>query len=167
MDLLRRIDLGMGFAVLILPAWTVLRLPSPKVSIPIGSLIFWGWLVLAGDFEMEFDPSYDSFGPGFNLLFGWAFGLGYCAIWAGVRRLLRQSREDRSWSSTSLVVWSALIGLCVCFPFMTVAIYHRSLMFYLPYVLCGVGPILLLCIAMVFSNLLGMRKCNVAPGVRW
>ena len=90
MDLLTRLDYGMVFAVYILPAWTVLRLPNSKVSILIGSLIFYGWLVLVTILIVDIDPSSDSFAYGFNILFGLPVGVGYCAIWALFRALLRR-----------------------------------------------------------------------------
>ena len=167
MDLLTRINYGTFFAVFILPAWAVVRLPSLKMSIPIGSLIFYGWLVLASILTMDIDPSYDSFGYGCSIFFGLPVGVGYCAIWILFRRLLThlKSKSFRSHASTriSLVIWSALIGLCLCFPFMAKALHHRSMGFYMPYVLIGVGPILLLSLAMVCSTVSEMRPGSV-PG---
>ena len=158
MDLLSRISLGAMFAVLILPAWIVFRLQNPKVSVPIGGLIFWGWLVLLSGFIRDFDPSYDGWGPFFNLLFGLPLGIGYCAFWAVICRLVLRLKVNRSRGIISLVVWSAMIILCVCFPFLVTSTYHRSLMFYMPYLLFGVGPILLLSVAMVLSILFEMHR---------
>ena len=158
MDMLHRVSLGIVIGVMILPAWAVLRLPSLKVSMPIGTFIHWGWLVLGSDFLREFDPGYDSLAPAFNIVFGWGTGLIYCAIWAGIRRWLLHSRVDHTGSSTGVVVWSCLVVLCLCFPFMTATMYHRNLAFYMPYTLIGVAPVLLLCSAMVFTHHRGIRK---------
>jgi hypothetical protein len=162
MDQLTRLNYGLFFAVLVLPAWTVLRLPSWKVSVPIGALIFWGWLNLYGEFVGDIDPSRaGGLGPAINFLFGLPFGAGYCAIWFVIRRFIRNSRpklQKNYVKLISLIVWSALISLCLCFPFWATALHHRSLEVYMPYVLIGVGPILALCVAVVCSTVLEMRN---------
>jgi hypothetical protein len=162
MDQLTRLNYGMFFAMLVLPAWAVLRLSSPKISIPIGTLIFWGWLVLFSDFVGDIDPTRDGgFGPVFNIFFGWQAGACYCVIWFAIRRLVPRSKAKHVKNYVKLiglVIWSALIGLCLCFPFMARALHHRSLGFYMPYVLIGVGPILVLCVAVVCNTVREMRK---------
>jgi hypothetical protein len=164
MDQLTRLNYGMFFAILVLPAWTALRLRSWKVSVPIGALLFWGWLNLYGEFVGDIDPSrVGGLGPAINFLFGLPFGAGYCAIWFVIRGVIRRpsSKLERNYVKLiSLIVWSALISLCLCFPFMATALHHRSLEFYMPYVLIGVGPILLLSLAMVCSTVCEMYKCN-------
>jgi hypothetical protein len=164
MDQLTRLNYGLFFAVLVLPAWTVLRLPSWKVSVPIGALIFWGWLNLYGEFVGDIDPSRaGGLGPAINFLFGLPFGAGYCVIWFVIRGAMRRQRsklEKNYVKLIGLIVWSALISLCICFPFLATALHHRSLDFYLPYVLIGVGPILILCVAVVYSTVFEMHKYN-------
>lgn len=157
MDQLARINLGAIFAIFVLPAWAVFRLQNPKISIAIGGLIFWCWLVLLGEFTLGFDPSYDSIGPAFNFLFGLPFGLGYCAFWEVIRRLLRRSKTIQS-HLVGLVLWSGMTILCICFPYIFASIYHREPMDYFYEILFGVGPILLLCISMVLTMALDMRK---------
>ncbi len=162
MDQLTRLNFGLFFATLVLPAWVVLRLPSAKVSIPVDALIFWGWFVLYCDFVGDIDPSRaGGFGPAAVFFFGWQPGVCYCAIWLLPRRLL-QKPEARSGSMAvkliGLSIWLALIGLCLSFPFMATALHRRSIGFYMPYVLIGVGPILVLCVAVVYSTVCEMRK---------
>jgi len=164
MDQLTRLTYGLCFAVLVLPAWIVFRLPNPKVSIPIGALIFWGWLVLYSDFVGDIDPSRDGgLGPAANFLFGLPFGACYCQIWLGIRRLLpKHGRKPTKnyLNLVSLIIWSALIALCLCFPFMATALHRRNIGFYMPYVLIGVGPILVLCVAVVYSTVFEMHEYN-------
>ncbi len=165
MDQLARVNLGATFAIFILPAWAVFRLQNPKISIGVGGLIFWCWLVLLGEFIRGFDPSYDSFGPALNFLFGLPLGLGYCAFWEVIRRLLRRSKKA-SPHVVDFILWSALLMLCLCFPFVFKSIYRRDPMDYFFEILFAIGPILLLCIAMVLTMVLDMhrttreRPCN-------
>lgn len=150
MDQLTVVNLGSTFAIFVLPAWAVFRLQKPIISIPIGGLIFWCWLVLLGEFTRGFDPSYDSIGPAFNFFFGLPFGLGYCAFWEAIRRFVRRKKKV-SPNAVDLILWSLLIALCICFPFIFKSVYRMDPMDYFSEILFGIGPILLLCIAMVLK----------------
>jgi hypothetical protein len=160
MDLLTRIHIGSLLAILVLPALAVFCLPKSKLSVLMGGLIFWGWLVLLSDFMRECDPSSDSPAALFNFLLGLPFGIGYCAIWAAIRRRLQRAEVRRSRGILSLVVWSGVIGLCAFVPFIVVHVNNRSLSFYAPYLLLGEGPILLLSVTMVISSVADIRTHN-------
>jgi hypothetical protein len=164
MDQLTKINWAAIFPILILPAWAVFRLQNPKISIIIGGLIFWCWLVLLGEFTRGFDPSYDSFAPVFNFFLGLPFGLGYCAFWEAIRRFLRRNKKV-SPNSIDLILWTFLIALCICFPFIFKSVYQRNPMDYFFEILFGIGPILLLCFAMVLKMALDVyhRKTGSDP----
>lgn len=71
MDISRIVNISFIFAVLVLPAWIVWRLPRLYISIPIGTLVFWGWSVVCGDLLLNLDPEYDSIAPAMMYLLGW------------------------------------------------------------------------------------------------
>ena len=156
--------MGAIFAIFVLPAWAVFRLQNAKLSIVIGGLIFWCWLVLLGEFTRGFDPTYDSFGPAINFLFGLPFGLGYCAFWEVVRRLKRRTKAVKL-HLVSCILWSGLVILCICFPYIFKSFYQRDPMDYLDLILFGIGPILLLCLAIASSTAIDMQKAKKAPTI--
>ena len=154
MSLITIINLCSLVSMLLLPALAIRQL-HPLLSIPIGSLIFWGWSsTLSVLPKIAF--SSESIGPAVWLFFGWAPGLLYCLIVCVVSSQLCKSKPSCSCSLDSLALWIAAFALCLCFMAISMHIYKsgtiRSL---LP---ISVGPLLLLCAAMALSVYVNMRK---------
>ncbi len=160
MDMIGRLGLAGVIGVFLLPAWAVFRLPRLVVAVPVGALIFWTWLFLPGVLLQEWDPTYDSFGPAFSLLFGLPWGFGYCGFWAivrtGVPRL--KNRVRRPGTILDLVIWSGVALFCVSFPWLASAKYHRALADDLGYTLSGAGPLFLLAVALAATAYLSLPR---------
>lgn len=101
MDWATLVDRSCTIAVLVLPAWVVWRLPSYFLSVPIGALMFWGWIAVDGLLLPTLDPEYDSIAPVFCLVFGWAIGGAYCCLLMGLCETVDPGRKSRSTSKIS------------------------------------------------------------------
>ena len=163
MDIVTKISIGFIFATLVLPAWTVWRLPRYFLSVPIGTMIFWTWSFIGADTIRGIDPEYDSFGPAFNLLFGWILGGQYCLLWVGIRELLsrfrpqkrrtRSGRAERFHNVVGLAMWTAVAGVCLAMPSLHRVVYRQSDSYCLLTYVCAGGPILLLAVTMAITYL--------------
>jgi hypothetical protein len=155
MDFLRMVEIGSGFAVLVLPVWIVWRVPRYYLSVPIGALMFWGWLVVDGFLLLRLDPEYNSIAPALLLLVGWAMGAVYCCLLMAVREIVSPRRKSRSVGKAGgctvsqkvasfhhalgLAVWGALSVLCICYPFIDRARYGETDWMFLEYYLFACG----------------------------
>lgn len=171
MDWAALVSWGCILGALILPVWIVWRLPSYFLSVPIGTLIVWGWLMVDGLLLSSLDPEYDSIGPGLWLVLGWSVGLAYCCILIGLYEILPSGRQSRSarkimecgkggnsgqiHSVLGLTAWGGISVLCICYPFIDRALYG---VYDWLFNLSAFGPTLLLSVTMVFINLLRFLK---------
>lgn len=159
MSIENRVDAGFVLAAFLLPAWTIWRLRRWYVCLPIGMLTCWGLFVACGFLLLAVDPGYDSIGPGLALFVGWLPAGIYCIIWFGIRKIFSPSWKlpPKSTSlfhpTVGLVVWGAVLTLCVCFPFLDRARYGETHWRSLDYYVLACGPILLLSLAMSIANL--------------
>lgn len=142
------INLAFVLAVILLPVFIILQL-NPVLSVPIGALVFWAWGLVLGDIPRFADPAYDSFGPAIWALFGWIPAVVYCLIVLVVSNCLSNTLPWRSNHLSSLVLWLTVLGFCSVFLYVTLRFYGSELIAGLLFT--AVGPILLFCIAMVFS----------------
>jgi hypothetical protein len=187
MDMATRVDYGFVLAALVLPALIVLLLRRRYyISVPIGTLLFWGWSVVTSSLLLEVDPEYDSIAPALFVLFGGLIGASYCCFWVVIReiisfrrksKIVRQPTECASTKSATgaklpfakaallhsiggLVVWGALSILCICIPFLDRAIYNEANRKYILYYIFACVPTLLLCLAMSSIYLLEVLRKN-------
>jgi len=145
--------------MLLLPALTIRQL-HPLLSLPIGTIIFWGWsfalsLLVRTAFASE------SLSAGVWLFFGGIPGFLYCLIVLAVSSQLFKTKPSCSDSPKSLVLWLVTFIFCLCFVAVMMRIYESRLIHIsLKY---AIGPLLLLCLAMVMSILWNMHKKNGNP----
>lgn len=151
---------GTGLGVFILPALMAFCLPGRKVSIPIGAVTFWAWLMLTSDLLREADPSYDSMAPAFNVLFGLPVGFAYSIFWFAIGKRWKPQRHGRMSHVFSVVCWSLMGAGCVGFPFLVSLKYHRGVTFHLEYTLLAAGPLFVFSVAMVITSLWQWRKLD-------
>jgi hypothetical protein len=179
MDVLHLTDRALCLATLLLPIWTVWRLPRWYLYMPIGTAIFWGMSVTNGYLLLNLDVQYDSIAPGIAVLLGAPAGMVYCLLWAGIREslalLAKVARVERSSARMSpagdmvgLVVWTGLSGLCVVLPFWgTPRSLHKDPQLFAAYsVACS--PILLLAVTLSLQYVvrLGRRRPQAPPNLR-
>jgi len=175
MDFFHRMDIGLVSAALVLPAWLVFRLPWYYLSVPVGTLVFGGLLVVSSFLLREVAPVCDGFTAVLILLFGWMEGFAYCFLWAAVRKFIsrrrknvprrsRSERAERMHLITGLVIWWSLWAFCVVLPFAhRPAIRRSDPTFFADYF--GVcSPILLVVMTMSLMYLVQLLKR--APAVR-
>jgi len=153
LDTISQISCMAILGVFMVPVLIIFCLPGRKGAIPIAGVTFWVWLVLAGELIRDADPSYDSFGPAINFLFGLPFGLGYSTIWFLIGKLWKPRRHSRRSYALSAACWLLVAIGCGFFPFAVAYRYHRSVVFYLEYTLPPVVPLFALCVAMVVTSL--------------
>jgi len=174
MDFPRIVDSSCAFAALVLPVWIVWRLPRYYLSVPIGALMFWGWLVVDGFLLLRLDLEYNSIAPALLLLVGWAMGGVYCCLLMGIREIVSAQWKSRGPGKAGtcvaprkailghhvlgLAVWGILSVLCICYPFVDRARYGETDWMFLEYYLFACGPILLLAATMSLINLRGVLK---------
>lgn len=88
-------DRAMLVVTLVVPPILVLAMRRPWLGFALGTVWFWGMLVLAGEYHLATDPGYDSIAPGLSIILGWWFGAFYCAPWYVGRLLVRAARRNR------------------------------------------------------------------------
>lgn len=64
--------------IIIIPAYVIIRYKDIIRSLLVGILICWAGMVLASQYNLYTDPTYDSFAPGLSIWFGWLYGMIYC-----------------------------------------------------------------------------------------
>ena len=159
------VDRSCTFAALVLPVWIVWRLPRYYLSVPIGALMCWGWLMVDGYLLPALDSEYDSIAPGLWLVFGWVVGVAYCCFLVGICEIVAPGRKSGSAGKISerattgnfavilsvlgLTAWGGLSVLCICYPFIDKARYGMTDWLFN---LFAFGPTLLLSITMLIIN---------------
>jgi len=82
-------------AFLVPPVFLILS--KRKVLVFILVVIwFWGMMMLSCEYQLATNPDYDSIAPGISVLFGWMFGLFYCAPWFAIALVIKSYRKKQS-----------------------------------------------------------------------
>ncbi|MBN1360106.1 MAG: hypothetical protein JW993_05920 [Sedimentisphaerales bacterium] len=95
-DMTGVVGLFLYVATLFGPPWFVFKIRRKWLGFALGSLWYWGAMILCIDYLRAIDPDYDSIAPAFVVYLGWLSGLLYCLLCYGVglifRALIRRRR---------------------------------------------------------------------------
>jgi len=164
-----RVDNAMMMAALVLPAWVVWRLPHYYLSIPIGTLISWGLMVIDGWLISSIDLHYDSIAPGLMVFCGGPLGGSYCLIVAAVcevisplRKRRRQASHsppaDRIHSVIGFAIWTVVTLFCFLLPFVNPPLERRGDPTFPQDYFGACWPILLLVVTMVLMYAVSLLR---------
>lgn len=168
-QLAHRVENALMLAALVLPGWAVWRLPRYYLSLPLGTLIFWGLMVNTGWFIMGLDREYDSIAPALMVFAAGPLGGGYCALCLGVSEAFsplrnrreqasRPTRANRTRAIAGLAVWAALCLFSFLLPFVRPPIQRRGDPTFPRDYFSACWPILLLVVTMLLMYALSLGR---------
>ena len=168
-QLAHRVESALMLAALVLPGWGMWRLPRYYLSLPLGTLIFWGLVVNAGWFIMGLDREYDSIAPGLMLFAAGPMGGVYCLLCLGVceaisplserrGKVSRPTRANRTHAIAGLTVWAALCLFAFLLPFVRPPLQRRRDPTFPRDYFSACWPILLLALTMFLMYALSLGR---------
>lgn len=168
-DFGHRMDSALMLAALVLPATIVWRLPYYRLSVPVGTLMFWGLMVNAGFLLLFVDREYDSIAPGLMVFFAVPLGGAYCLIVADLCEAIsplcerhwkasRSTQANRTHSIIGFVIWSVVALFCFLLPFVRSPLEWRGDPTFAGEYFAACWPILLLVVTMVLMYAVSLLR---------